>query len=236
MFVDVATDRVRDGATPDRSWTRTAVLVVVWWVAIATIVISVGWLITHPFLDVVGPRDDDVVRWFADQRTPFLDDVAEYGTWGGETVVTLVVAPILAIGCWVLTRSVVPALFVLLVICGVGGFYWAGTMLVPRRRPPVHILDPGLVPTDSFPSGHVGTAVALYGAVVVLTWTYARSRRWFVTPLLVMPVFVLLSRLYQGAHHLTDVLTSLMYGFTWLAVVAALVLRGHHQAAKVPMR
>ena len=38
---------------------------------------------------------------------------------------------------------------------------------------------------------------------------------------------MLVARLYQGAHHLTDVLTSLIYASVWLAVLFVLVLRGH---------
>ncbi len=34
-----------------------------------------------------------------------------------------------------------------------------------------------------------------------------------------MPLFVAVSRLYEGAHHLTDVGTSLVYGTLWLTVL-----------------
>ena len=86
------------------------------------------------------------------------------------------------------------------------------------------ILDPGLVPDHSFPSGHVGTATALFGCAVVLVWVYARAARWWAIPLLLLPVVCLLSRLYEGAHHLTDVLTSMAYTSLWIAAVASLVL------------
>lgn len=85
------------------------------------------------------------------------------------------------------------------------------------------ILDPGLVPDHSFPSGHVATAVVAYAGIFVLTAVYAGSRR-VVAPVLLLPLLVLLSRLYQGAHHLTDVLTSVVYASAWMLVVALLVL------------
>jgi undecaprenyl-diphosphatase len=89
----------------------------------------------------------------------------------------------------------------------------------------VDILDRGLVPDHSFPSGHVATAVVAYGGLFLLTLacTSAASRRWAL-PLLLLPVVVLLSRLYQGAHHLTDVLTSVGYASVWLLVLARLLL------------
>ena len=64
-----------------------------------------------------------------------------------------------------------------------------------------------------------------------------------------VPPFVAVSRLYQGAHHLTDVGTSLVYGAVWLVVLAALSYRqprsvepavprstGGHADAPVPHR
>ena len=68
----------------------------------------------------------------------------------------------------------------------------------------------------------------------MLVWLYLRAARWWVTPLLLLPPACLLARLYEGAHHLTDVLTSLVYASVWLAVVTTLVLRRHPVAAKLP--
>lgn len=202
------------------------------WLVILGVVLGVGWLLTHPLKSSVGVTDNDIARWFADQRTASLNDLADVGTFFGETIAELVIAPIVAIAVSVWKRSIVPGLFVLLVTAGIGGFYYLGTQVDPRPRPPVKILDPGLVPSHSFPSGHVGTSVALYGSIVVLTWVFARAVAPWVTVLLLLPLFVLLSRLYQGAHHLTDVLTSLVYASVWLAAITVLVLRAHGPAAR----
>lgn len=212
-------------AVAQRAWGRTAVLVVTAWLVILGVVVATGWLITHPLESVVGPPDNDLARWFADQRTETLSSVADIGTLLGETIVELIAAPIVALAVVIWTRSIVPAIFVALVTAGVGGIYFVASTVDPRQRPPVRILDPGLVPTHSFPSGHVGTATALYGSIVVLTWTYARAARWWVTPLLGLPLLVLLARLYQGAHHLTDVLTSLLFSAAWLATLTVILLR-----------
>ncbi len=56
-------------------------------------------------------------------------------------------------------------------------------------------------------------------------WAYTRAaRRWAIPLLLLIPLACLLSRLYQGAHHLSDVLTSMVYACLWIAAVASLVL------------
>ena len=96
--------------------------------------------------------------------------------------------------------------------------------LISRDRPPVEILDPGLVPDHSFPSGHVATAVVVYCALAVhLLRTVPSSRRW-AWPLYAVPLIVAATRLYQGAHHPTDVLTSLVLAPLWVAAVATVVL------------
>ena len=41
--------------------------------------------------------------------------------------------------------------FVAIVEAGIGGFYFFGTELIPRDRPPVKLLDAGLVPDASYP-------------------------------------------------------------------------------------
>jgi undecaprenyl-diphosphatase len=199
--------------------------VVVAWIIILAAVLGIGWLLTHPLESSVDPWDDDVVRWFAGERTSDLNQVADVGTFFGETPVGAAVAAVVAIATSLWRRTIRPALFFALVMAGVGGFYWFATELITRDRPPVRILDPGLVPNDSFPSGHVGTAIAVYGGIAVLAgWLAPRTRPW-AWLLLLVPVFVALSRLYQGAHHPTDVLTSVLYTTAWLAVLATVLLR-----------
>jgi undecaprenyl-diphosphatase len=197
---------------------------------IAVVVVAWGWLLTHSLEGPVDGADDDIARWLAGERRGWLDPVAEAGTFLGETVVGLAVGAVVAVVAALGLRSWIPAVLVALADAGNGGIYWLGTHADPRDRPPVPILDAGLAPTHSFPSGHVGTAVAVYGGAAVLLAVWLRSRgggagvgRALVVLLAGIPLFVAASRLYQGAHHVTDVGTSLLYGAAWLAVVAALV-------------
>jgi len=212
--------------TPARRPVALGVVVVLAWALILGVVVGFGWLITHPWGRAVDSFDNPISRWFAGERTSALNTPAEVGTMLGETVVGMGVAVVAAVGFSLWRRQVLPAVFLALVTAGVGGFYFVATHVDPRERPPVRILDPGLVPDHSFPSGHVGTATAVYGAIVVLSWVYARRSRSWVWVLLVVPVLVLLARLYQGAHHLTDVLASVVYTAVWLLVLARLLLTG----------
>ncbi|MFD7031507.1 diacylglycerol kinase family protein [Streptomyces sp. NPDC059917] len=104
------------------------------------------------------------------------------------------------------------------------------TLVVERPRPDVPHLDLA-PPTSSFPSGHVGAAVALYGGLAVLTRVGARGawRRPVAALLLLVPLAVAASRLYRGMHHPSDVLGGLFNGAVTLAVIGTVLLGGRRR-------
>ena len=206
------------------SWKRVAAVSVLTWLVLLGLILAWGWLLTHPLEGAIDPTDDDVARWFADQRSKDLTDVAEAGTYLGETIVGVSVFTFIGLVISLVRRSWRPILLVGILEAGIGGFYYFATLLISRDRPPIKVLDPGLVPEHSYPSGHVATALICWAGAVVLIWTYFRAFRWLALVLLLLPLGTLLSRLYLGAHHLTDALTSVVYASVWLLVVAGVLL------------
>ena len=195
------------------------------WLALTLVVLAVGRVLTGPLAGSVGVEENDLARWLAAHRTPGLDTVAEVGTFLGNTLFGVVALALLGAGVAWWRRSWRPLVLVVVVHAALFGDYLLATALDPRDRPPVKILDPGLVPDHSFPSGHTITATILVGCllVVVRTWT-----RWPVAPflaLLLVPPLTMLSRMYQGAHHLSDVLTACAAAVTWLVLVDRAVAR-----------
>ncbi len=194
------------------------------WVLLVLGVTGLGWLLTHPLEGAVDPWDDDVELWLEARRTPELDVTAAMGSHVADTVVGLALAFILALAFRRWWGSWRPAVYYAVLVGPMLALYLIVTALVPRDRPPVEILDPGLVPDHSYPSGHLVTAIVVYCGTALVLRAYVprwRRRTW---PLFLVPVAVAPSRLYEGAHHPTDVLASLVFASVWLLVVVRVLL------------
>lgn len=90
--------------------------------------------------------------------------------------------------------------------------------------------------TYSFPSGHTVSATVLYGLLACYLAGWARgwpARAAVVLAACAMVALVAGSRLYLGAHYLSDVLAGVAEGCAWLAicVTAAAVLRRRQGAS-----
>jgi membrane-associated phospholipid phosphatase len=213
-------------SAPARTWPAQAVRLLAVWVVLVGVVIGIGQLITGPLETTIDPPEDDLARWFAGERSATRTQVADLVTLFADTWTIVGLGAAIAVGVWIWRRDIRPTAFVVTTVLGVFVLYLLTVTVDPRPRPPVKILDPGLDPTHSFPSGHTGAAIAVYGLVVVLVWTYARRARWWVTPLLLIPPLVAVARLYEGAHHLSDVLASVLYGSVWLGATTTVLLSG----------
>jgi len=100
------------------------------------------------------------------------------------------------------------------------------TLQVPRPVP----LYSG-IEAYSFPSSHATMSMVVYGILAVLC-SEELSRRWRPLPLGLAAMLITgisLSRLYLGAHWLSDVVAGLALGSTWVALVAIARHRHIHQ-------
>jgi len=105
-----------------------------------------------------------------------------------------------------------------------------GASLLICARGPLRLDE--AAPTSSFPSGHAGAAVALYGGLAVVAGLAAAPAvvRLLSTMIAVLlPLAVGLSRMYRGMHHLTDVLGGLALGGIWLCVVTLVIVAATRQ-------
>jgi undecaprenyl-diphosphatase len=101
---------------------------------------------------------------------------------------------------------------------------WTVKWLVARPRPRGS--------PSAFPSGHVFTSVAFFGAIVYLLWTRDIPRLWRIAgtaACMLIVTGIALSRLYLKFHWLTDVLGGLTGGTAY--VLTALVIADRRWSA-----
>jgi membrane-associated phospholipid phosphatase len=196
---------------------------------LSVVMVGAGLLITGP----AGERwplsaESAVNAWFATHRTSAATAVSEWLTLIASTECVISVALLCVIGLVVVPR--VPAwreaVFVAASVTTQSLIFVVVTLCVERPRPDVPQLDPA-PPTSSFPSGHVGASLALYGGLAVLAvtrlrgpWRYAAAGM-----LLVIAPAVALSRLYRGMHHPSDVVGGLVNGACVLFVMVDVLLK-----------
>ncbi|MFC9730677.1 diacylglycerol kinase family protein [Streptomyces roseolus] len=202
-----------------------------WLVAVQTVVMAaLGLLITRVVAagGLLAP-DDAFVRVLAAHRGPLADRMSGWLSVLADTPAVVGVTLLCVLGLLLLppARRWSEALFLGGSVAVQSAVFLLVSTLVGRPRPDVPRLD-GAPPTSSFPSGHVGASLALYGGLAVLALTRTRGRWRYLAAgiLLLVPPAVGLSRMYRGMHHPSDVVAGLLNGTLTLLVIGSVFLAG----------
>ena len=199
-----------------------AALVVFGWIFLA-----LAWDV-HTHQDIVV-TDAEVANWLHAHGSPRLTRIMMWVTTLNSTV---------AISAW----SVIFAL----VLAKLREWYWIASVFLAvagglalnlllklvfeRARP--HFDDPWVtLSTYSFPSGHTAGATLFYG--VLAAFLVSRLRDWHariacVVIAALVVAFVAFSRIYLGAHYLSDVAAAACSSTVWLVIV----LTGVHRIVR----
>jgi len=168
---------------------------------------------SHHYLLVA---DHNILSWFQEHSTQPLVDlatrVAYFGSSLALTIGSLVAGFVLA-----LRRSWDRVLLLILAMCG-GAIL---CILLRISHWPLPLLeDPfALLPSERFPSWHVMGSTLFCGFITAMVGASVKELRWRALTLLIAVVIVLLialTRIYVGAHYLTDVLGAIAAGLAWL--------------------
>lgn len=171
--------------------------------------------------------DQHVTLFLAANRQPWLTQLMLWIADAHETLKLLAVTAVIA--AWRAWRGDRAALRLLPVVPA-GMLLNVGLKnLMQRPRPLLH--EPLVhLTTYSFPSGHAVASTVFYGAICALVFTHARSRALKLLAAVAGAVMVLLvtfSRVYLGAHYLSDVIAGVAVGSICLALALAWRARRH---------
>ncbi|MFJ6247312.1 MULTISPECIES: phosphatase PAP2 family protein [unclassified Streptomyces] len=204
----------------------------------AALVAVLGLLVTGP-LAAHPPlsAEDGVNRALAVHRTPSATWLTDWLSLVADTQTVIGLTLLCVLGLLLVPR--VPlwweAGFLAVSVAAQSAVFLLVTIVVERARPDVPHLD-GAPPTSSFPSGHVGASVALYGGLAVLAARHLRGlwRNLVVGLLLLVPLAVAFSRLYRGMHHPSDVVAGILNGACTLLLVGSALLSNARKDETAP--
>ena len=172
------------------------------------------WIVIVAMIIAASFYFDDVVRHFMlryqnSTLRSFMENVSRFGDWPEHALVGL---GLLALAQWKGDKNwtrIIVAMLIALSIAGLTGRVIKIT--AGRARPSVkaeHMWNgPHLsgAKYHSFPSGHVDASVGFFGVLLL-------ARRRIGLACLSIPLLVGFSRLYLGAHYLSDVVCAAVLG------------------------
>lgn len=166
--------------------------------------------------DALSYLNTAVFQFFQGLRTPFADHfMVGVSQFGNARVNSVVFVAVLGWLAW--RRRWFAAAHWIGVVAFGAVVIWAMKAIVQIERPPIAypLVD------YAFPSGHVTMSIMLYGFLaVMIAREHSGAGRWL--PYVAAGTWVgttALSRLYLGAHWLTDVLGGITLGLAWIALL-----------------
>ncbi|HEY5987709.1 MAG TPA: phosphatase PAP2 family protein, partial [Streptosporangiaceae bacterium] len=204
-----------------------------------------GWAFGGLTQDVAGHdeaalADPHVTAWVIAHRTEWLTSALKVLTWLGSSAFIIPLG--LAAGLYFVLRRRTwrPLALLTVAVAGAIGLYDIVKPLVGRPRPAAAIWI-GHYSGAAFPSGHATQSAAFYAMLAIVLGAglsfRGRAVLWSAAALVVLIVGA--SRIYLGAHWLTDVLAGYALGASWVAIVVAVLLitsRGTGRARAVRQR
>ena len=177
---------------------------------------ATAWLISQPG---IPPIDTAATNLLHGNASPILDEIMVAVTGLGSSVALASVAGLVAV---LLGRRRRPeAVFV--VVAFIGTLVLNDRIKVVFQRPRPGFDWAAVWPETAFPSGHSMNSFVLYLAIALVIWRVLGNRPGTVALALavILAVTIGISRVYLGAHWVTDVIGGYLAGALWLLLLVA---------------
>jgi membrane-associated phospholipid phosphatase len=153
----------------------------------------------------------------------FMHDVSRFGDWPSHMALGLILLGIAWKRGSKKWMRIFLAMLIAMALAGVAGHVIKRA--IPRARPSVKSELRWGGPRSStkyhaFPSGHVAASTAFFGVLIF-------ARRRIGLACLPIPILIGFSRMYIGAHYLSDVLCAAVLGIFCAAIVGRLLISEH---------
>lgn len=163
--------------------------------------------------------DAELSSWLHSHATPSLTRANFVVTYFGSTALVTCIA--IAFGLYFIRRRQFYWLAALIAAVAGGGLLNKILKYVFHRPRPLFPNPLLKLSSYSFPSGHTMMATVLYGSLAA--YLLSRTTSWSKRVLIILATVCLIavvgsSRMYLGAHYLSDVLAALAEGLAWLSL------------------
>lgn len=169
-------------------------------------------------LNPVAAVDTEVLQFFVRHRQPWLTSVARVATTFGASAVVIPLGIVVGVAARRLRGSWAPLVMLASAYVGAEALFQTVKAVVGRARPPASMAI-GHFTGSAFPSGHATLSAAVYGTMAALVTGARKAAAWAAAAGASLVIGI--TRLYLGAHWLTDVVAGWALGGLWLAVVVA---------------
>ena len=193
-------------------------------VTIGVLVIVLGSWAFSEIAEDLGPStqqvilDQHVAQWFNARAHPELTRIMRGISWLGSVAALTIISTCCAI--YFVTRRAWNRFVALAVTMLGGGLLNIALKHFFERQRPVFENPLVTLSTFSFPSGHAMGSTLLYGLLALIALRFVRQMWLRVAICAAAILFITLigfTRIYLGAHYLTDVLAAFAIGSAWLA-------------------
>jgi len=204
-------------------WTRLSYPQTFWFLASLTVgMLLLSWLVRSRMTLAFDLR---TTKWLQIHHHPIVNSIARWLTWSGNSLTIVMLAVGVFVVCLIAETP------------KAGAFVLVSLVALPlnailknvfdRERPGEHEVrvSPGPRWGFSYPSGHAMGSTAFYSSVGFLFWVLVPNsvvRYSLVSLFFAMPILVSLSRVYLGAHWVSDVVGGMAGGLVVTVILAAM--------------